>query len=595
MVPHRTTETEAQLEVDFTGAVEDAAPGAIAESAPVSLAASRAKPRPARRPAASQPARAGTPAPAGRRARAAENIDIATQLASQQREISVSEFFAKNRHLLGFDNPAKALLTTVKEAVDNALDACEDANLVPEIRVQVTQVDEERYRVAVEDNGPGIVSQQVPKIFGKLLYGSKFHTLRQSRGQQGIGISAAGMYGLLTTGKPVVITSRTSSRSRAHHFELAINTKKNAPDVLVDEEVEWEKPHGTRVEITLEGIYKKGRHSIEGYLKQVAVANPHATIIFEPPAGEGGPVEFVRTTKTCPVQPKAIRPHPHGVELGVFLKMLQDTPARNLRAFLQSEFSRVGSKVIDELAREIASAGLGITVQSSPKKILARDAEGLHKALGRVKIMAPPTDCLSPIGEELLLLALKDRVAADFYTAVTRPPSVYRGNPFQIEVGLAYGGELPGDELITLYRYANRVPLQYQQSACAMTKAVVETPWRNYKIAQSRGALPAAPLVVVLHIASVWVPFTSESKEAVAHYPEIVKEIRLALQESGRRLAAHISRHRRLADAQKKSSYITKYIPQIGIALQEILGLTDKQRAEAVETLTEVLERSRGL
>jgi DNA topoisomerase-6 subunit B len=587
--------TETQLEVDFTRAVEGAASGPIAGSAPVSMTASSAKPRAARRPAAGKATRAASPAPGGRRARPVEKTDIATLLASQQREISVSEFFAKNRHLLGFDNPAKALLTTVKEAVDNALDACEDADLLPEIRVQVVQAGEERYRVAVEDNGPGIVRQQVPKIFGKLLYGSKFHTLRQSRGQQGIGISAAGMYGLLTTGKPVVIVSRTNSRSRAHHFELAINTKKNAADILVDEEVDWEKPHGTRVEITLEGVYKKGRHSIEGYLKQVAVANPHATLIFEPPAGEGDPIEFARTAEQCPVQPKAIRPHPHGVELGVFLKMLQDTPARNLRAFLQSEFSRVGSKVIDDLAREIESNGLGITVQSSPKKILTRDAEGLHKALGRVKIMAPPTDCLSPIGETLLLQALKDRVVADFYTAVTRPPAVYRGNPFQIEAGLAYGGELPGDELITLYRYANRVPLQYQQSACAMTKSAIETPWRNYKISQSRGALPAAPLVVVLHIASVWVPFTSESKEAVAHYPEIVKEIRLALQECGRRLAVHISRHRRFADAQKKNSYIQKYIPQIGIALQEILGLTDKQREQTVETLTEVLERSRGL
>ncbi|MBM3318166.1 MAG: DNA topoisomerase VI subunit B, partial [Candidatus Eisenbacteria bacterium] len=500
-----------------------------------------------------------------------------------------------NRHLLGFDNPSKALLTTVKEAVDNALDACEDAGVLPEILVRIVQEGEDRFRVSVEDNGPGIVRQQVPKVFGKLLYGSKFHTLRQARGQQGIGISAAGMYGLLTTGKPIVIVSRTGPNSPAHYFELAINTRKNAPDILVDREIDWERPHGTRVEITLQGLYKKGRHSVEGYLRQVAVANPHATLALEPPLAGEPRIELARTADRCPAQPKEIKPHPHGVELGVFLKMLQDTPARTLRQFLQGEFSRVGAKVLDDLAKEMAAAGLAVTLQAAPKKVAVREAEGLHQALGRVKIMAPPTDCLSPIGEELLLRSLRERVAADFYTAVTRPPTVYRGNPFQVEAGLAYGGELPGDELAVLYRYANRVPLQYQRSACAMTKAVIEAPWRNYRISQSRGALPAGPLVLALHIASAWVPFTSESKEAVAHYPEILRETRLALQECGRRLAVHIGRHRRLADAHKKHSYIQKYIPQIGIALQEILGLTDGQREETVATLTDVLQRSRGL
>jgi DNA topoisomerase-6 subunit B len=275
--------------------------------------------------------------------------------------------------------------------------------------------------------------------------------------------------------------------------------------------------------------------------------------------------------------------------------MLQGTTARTLRSFLQEEFSRVGNKVVEELFRETEAAGLRLTVRTPPRRIAAEDAEAVHTILGRIKIMAPPTDCLSPIGEELLVAALKNRVAADFYTAVTRPPAVYRGNPFQIEVGLAYGGELPGDTLVELYRYANRVPLQYQRGACAMTKAAVELPWRNYKISQSRGALPTAPMVLAINIASVWVPFTSESKEAVAHYPEILHEIRRALQECGRRLAAHVSRRRRQADEEKKRSYIQKYIPHIGIALQEILGFSDTQRERTVETLTEVLERSRKM
>ncbi|MCK4305506.1 MAG: DNA topoisomerase VI subunit B, partial [Candidatus Eisenbacteria sp.] len=522
---------------------------------------------------------------------------VAHVLAGRQREISVSEFFAKNRHLLGFDNLAKALLTTVKEAVDNALDACEEAEVVPDILVIVTQVAEDRFHVVVEDNGPGIVRGQVPKIFGKLLYGSKFHSLKQSRGQQGIGISAAGMYGLLTTGKPVIVTSRTSPRAAARRFEVAINTKKNAPDILVDEEVEWVKEHGTRVEITLQGTYKRGRHSVDGYLKQVSVANPHARIAYTPPArgGNGDTITYERTSEELPREPKEIQPHPHGVELGIFLKMLQETPSRNLSSFLQGEFSRVGNKVIDDLFRELARLGSNLTPKSRPKRLTVQDTETLHSALSLVKIMSPPTNCLSPIGEELLLNTLRSRVEADFYTTVERSPAVYRGNPFQIEVGLAYGGGLPGDELVELYRYANRVPLQYQRGACAITKAVMELPWRNYRISQSRGALPAAPMILAVHIASVWVPFTSESKEAVAHYPEILKEIRLALQEVGRRLSVYISRRRRMADEHKKRSYIQKYIPHIGIALQEILGFSDRSREETIEMLTDILERSRKM
>src|SRR5688572_32096246 len=162
----------------------------------------------------------------------------ADEMGKQQREISVSEFFTKNRHLLGFDNPRKALLTAVKEAVDNSLDASEEAGILPEIVVKLEAVGEEgkppprvsdatRFRVTVIDYGPGIVRDQIPRIFAKLLYGSKFHRLRMSRGQQGIGISAAGMYGQLTTGKPVKIISRTGPRAAAHFFEVQIDTKKN--------------------------------------------------------------------------------------------------------------------------------------------------------------------------------------------------------------------------------------------------------------------------------------------------------------------------------------------------------------------------------
>src|SRR5690349_16001657 len=238
----------------------------------------------------------------------------AEAMAAKQRDISVSEFFAKNRHLLGFDNPRKALLTAVKEAVDNSLDACEEAGMVPEIWVHIEPTGPNRYKIGVQDNGPGIVKKQIPLIFGKLLYGSKFHRLRMSRGQQGIGISAAGMYGMLTTGKPVKIISMISPRKPAHYFEIQIDTRRNQPEIvngkgdgedipsgesgrayIAKHGIEWvaqypeadEQAHhrndvrsGTRVTIELEGRYVRGRGSVDEYLSQTAIANPHVTIHY---------------------------------------------------------------------------------------------------------------------------------------------------------------------------------------------------------------------------------------------------------------------------------------------------------------------------
>ena len=529
------------------------------------------------------------PEPTPRRSKAAGEYGTAESIAQKQREISVSEFFAKNRHMLGFDSPTRAILTAVKEAVDNSLDACEEAGIAPDILVEIHELSENRYRLVVEDSGPGIVKQQVPKIFGKLLYGSKFHELRQSRGQQGIGISAAVMYSQLTTGKAVKITSRTGAKTKAHLYELQIDTKKNAPIVLDDGPVEWEREHGTRIDMELEAIYQKGKRSVDQYLHQVALANPHADIRFIAPKSD--PVHYTRLSDQLPPPSVPIRPHPYGVELGVLIEMMQGSGARNVQSFLSNEFSRMSAKTAEEVLT-LAK----VPVNTKPAKVSRDQAEAIIKAFPKVKIMRPPTDVLSVVGEDLLIKSLQREIKADFYTAVSRPPTVYRGNPFQVEVAVAYGGgEMSGDEIVTLYRFANRAPLIYQQNACAITSAVMGTAWRSYGIDQSKGALPTAPMIILAQIASVWVPFTSESKEAVAHYDEIIKEMKLAVQECGRRLGAYIRRGARERDEAKKRSYIEKYIPHIGIALQEILGISEKEEKDVVDTLVDTLERSRKL
>ncbi len=512
----------------------------------------------------------------------------AEELAKKQREISIAEFFEKNRHLLGFDNPRKALLTAIKEGVDNALDACEEARILPEINVEIIQLSETRFKVVMEDNGPGIIRKQIPKIFAKLLYGSKFHKLAQSRGQQGIGISAAVLYSQLTTGKPATILSKVGPKEKAHQFKLKIDTQTNNPDVTEDMEKDWEgKDHGTRIEIELEGSYMKGRQSVDEYLKGTAIVNPHATIIYTNPEAEQ--IIFPRATNQLPPEAKEIQPHPYGVELGRLIKMLESTESRTLQAFLTSEFSRVGSGTAKEICENAA-----LLPNTKPAEMSREMAEQLLKGIQKTKIMAPPTDCISPIGAELLEKGLRKEINAEFYCSTTRPAAVYRGNPFIIEAAMAYGGEQSADDAIRIMRFANRVPLLYQQGACGITSAIQNTAWRTYGLNQSANSIPIGPCTLIVHMSSVWVPFTSESKEALAHYPEIIKEIKLALQECGRKLASFVNKKRRIGDEAKKRSYIEKYIPHVADAIREIMGLKEEQKKEMEVKLAEILEQNRG-
>jgi len=575
--------------------------------------------------------------------------ETAESMALKQKDIAVSEFFAKNRHLLGFDNPRKALLTTVKEAVDNSLDACEEAGILPNIAVIIEDLQpdrpatakQSRYRITVIDNGPGIVRKQVENVFGRLLYGSKFHRLKMSRGQQGIGISAAGMYGLITTGKPMVIHTRPSARKPAHHIELAMNTKTNRAEVTVDKETEEFPPKGfrnlntfvnsddfitgTSVSIELEGRYQKGRGSVDEFLELCAIANPHARIAFAPPTRtsaddqedlpltnptksqaevakangaaeidpalttteKDGVIFFPRATDQLPPETREIQPHPKGIELGILIQMLKDYEDANkgggtLYNFLQEKFSRVSSGKASEFCKAI-----GVHSRTKAGDLEPQQIEKLFQAFAEAKLPPPPTDCLAPIGVRQLLAGMLKGVKAEFYAASTREADVYRGRPFQIETAIAFGGELPVEDQARVIRFANRVPLLFQQSACSSFKAVAETSWRNYNLSQPRGSVPVGPLVIMIHMASVWVPFTSESKEAIADYDEIRKEMKLALMECGRKLGTYLRKRQKMQRQAARRDVFERYIGEISQSIEAING------ADAKKLYNKLLEEAR--
>jgi len=547
--------------------------------------------------------------------------ETAESMAARQREISVSEFFLKNRHLLGFDSPRKSLVTAVKEAVDNSLDACEEAGILPEISVELRQTSAKRFKMTVTDNGPGIVKAQIPKIFAKLLYGSKFHRLKQSRGQQGIGISAAGMYGQLTTGGSTHIVSKTKGKKMANSVQVQLDAKTNKPHIHHEHEEEWHPifyPYnaeeeremrvvkyssGTCVSIEMEASYIRGKLSVDEFLKQCAIVNPHLQLYYRvilekdqtDDVEEGDEMywtTYFRALKKLPDLPTEIKPHPHGVELGVLMQMLKDTPSRTLRGALSEDFSRVSSQA----SLKICEAA-GLNPKANPRRTAHKESESLFQAIQDAKLMRPPTDCLAPIGEDGMLAGLKKEIEADFYTATTRSPTVYRGNPFQVEVALAYAkpsadDDIGGDEPIRLMRFANRVPLLYLGGACAMNKAVSQVKWKSYGLSQPKGSLPLGPMVIMVHMASVWVPFTSESKEAVAHYNEIIKELTFALQDCGRKLSIFLNKRKRAMEQERKRNYIEMYIPHMALGMKEVMNLTDKQEDRVVKQLKGMLERS---
>jgi len=495
---------------------------------------------------------------------------IAHELAKKQKEISVSEFFEKNKQILGFDSLTRALITSVKEAVDNSLDACEDAAILPDLLVKVEKIENTEYRVTVEDNGPGIVKKQVPNVFARLLYGSRFHTRSQRRGQQGIGVSAVVMYGQLTTGKAAKVKSKISDEDVAYECELILDTKKNRPDIISEDFVIWDRQHGTSFQINVKGKYIGGKQSIFEYLKGVAIVNPHAKITFVPP--EGNTVVFERASEQVPPPTKEIQPHPEGVELGELLSMAKYTESLKMTSFLNTEFSRISYRV----AREICELA-GVPPDQKPQDLTLEQAGGILEAIKKVKIMAPETDCLSPIGETLIRKGLKNvlgSVKAEFYAPpVTRDAKVFAGNPFLVEVGIVYGGQLNREESVQILRFANRVPLMYQQGACAITQAIEAVDWRRYGLEQRGGSgIPFGPAIILVHVASTKIPFTSESKEAVANIPEIREEIELALKACARRLKTHLNKAAKRSKAKVKFEIVQDIIPMIAEKSAKIVG-----------------------
>lgn len=587
--------------------------------------------------------------------------DIAEELAKGQRAISVTEFFERNKHLLGFDNKQKALLVCVKEAVDNSLDACEEMGhiqekqkqpvILPEITVEVRttsdnyQLLDDKQNVAqmmvsrstftllfqgksqekarrggranfefgdvkfyvsesddkllvlmngkqltirknapifmirVLDNGPGMLPSKIPDIFGRMLYGSKFQGMKQNRGQQGIGIHSAVLYAQLTTGKPAKVMSKIKNSKRAKMMKIEINIAKNEPVIMEEGEADFPYESGTQVELEIEGLYMSGPRGLDEYIRRTALVNPHANIVYISPSGER--TTYKRMVNKLPLEPVSIKPHPHGLEFGIFARILKNSTERTVVSALSNELSRVSRPIAEQIVRSV-----GADHRDKPQEITREKANSILKALQSLQLMKPQTDCLSPIGIEELEGSLRKQFSPEFVKAIQRKPEVYRGMPFQIEVAVAYGGRISSDKA-TLMRYANKIPLLFDAASCALTQSFVGIDYTRYGV-KVENKVPVLPAVFVIEITSVWVPYTNESKNAVASYPTIIREIKLALQELIRNLSVFLSRKHRSAVFQERINLFEKYGIELAYYLSDLTGI-DENRIK--KKIGELLER----
>ena len=506
---------------------------------------------------------------------------IADKMAKNQKQIAISEFFEKNKHFLGFDSLQRSIITAVKEAVDNSLDACEEARILPDIRVKISKIDSKKdiLELQTEDNGPGIPQKSIEKVFGQLLFGSRFHAIRQSRGQQGIGITGVVMYSQLTTGKPTHVLSKIANDDTAVSVNIGLDTRKNKAVKSDQTRIIWEnddmtrKEHGLRVTTRMKAKYQRGRQSVFQYLRMTSIVNPHADIMFTDPDGET--YHWPRVTERLPAKVDAIKPHPHGIELGQLQRMCRESSDSGLKTFLRQNFSGVSMRAAKELC-EAAE----LPVRAKPKSLKPDDIRALLEAFqgerminGKaIKLLSPPIHCLSPIEEMLIKKGLSKTIDSKFIATMTRAPAVSHGNPFQVEVGLIFGEGMAADKHVEVLRFANRVPLMYQQGGCLLTKAIESVDWRQYGLEQAGGkGVPKGPAAILVHLASTNVQFTSEAKEALSDNEFVFEETRKAMLEMGRGLRKHLEKKKKMAKTREKFELINDILPAIAEKSASIL------------------------
>jgi DNA topoisomerase-6 subunit B len=513
---------------------------------------------------------------------------LAAAINEKYRAISPAEFFMKYREIAGFSNPARAIYQTIRELVENALDATDAHGILPDVKIVIQKEagEENFYRITVEDNGIGIPPHIVPEAFGRVLFSSKY-VLRQTRGMYGLGVKMAVLYAQMTTGKPVEVITSKPGLKFIYQFKIRIDVKKNEPVVLergaIRKNRDW---HGTRVSLVIDGDWSRARSRVLEYITRTAVATPYANIVLMTP--ENKIIYYERVIDKLPKPPKEVKPHPYGIDLEVMKRIIDGSKYDTIKDLLIHSFQSIGEVTASNLLKNA-----GINPSTNPKKLHEKELLRLVDTMRRYDKYRPPkADALSPLGADIIIAGLKRIYEPEFAEAVTRRPSTYQGHPFIIEAGIAYGGKTPmsGADKPYLLRYANKIPLLYDEGSDVITAVVKEDiDWSNYLV-----ELPA-PILVLVHICSTKVPFKGVGKESIADVPEIRKEVKLAIQEVARRLRKYLSKKKREEELKKKVVNIAKYIPEVVRALAVISDGENLSEEELLDKLVRIIVAKTGL
>ncbi|MGE0174527.1 MAG: DNA topoisomerase VI subunit B [Oligoflexales bacterium] len=520
-------------------------------------------------------------------------------MAKKQQQITTSstaEYFSKNLQQVGFSSPTKAVLTTLKEAVDNSLDACEDAGILPEISIVVeklgpgTMKNTDQIKVRVVDNGPGIAAVDLAKVFGEYLASSKFGRGRCSRGQQGIGISAATTWAMQTSATGVKVISKTDKQRKAVSCKIEVDLKQNKGVMKDKEDIDWDRPHGTSVEFIIDGrIQLNGEAGLVAFLKGNILVNPHLTLRYKLPDEK----EFVseRVTKVVPEIPDATEPHPHTLKLGEFMSHAKLFGKTTVKEWLKKGFSRIGDSVLTQLGGKLEKDANLLT--KSVSVLTEADTKKLYTTIQDSEILPPSTRSVLSIGEESLAKSILRLGSIDFFSVVTRKPTICDHKPVQVEVALARSEEkgIDHDAQVQVLRFANRVPLQFDKAGCAIVKAITSVNWKTYGLRQSNDSLPLGPYIVAVSVVSPFIKFKNASKETVESSDELVEEIRRALMQAGQRLSKHIRKESKEADLEEKIQHIEKFAPILVECLVNITKAPPKTKEAAEQGLIKILGR----
>lgn len=514
---------------------------------------------------------------------------------------STAEYFSKNLQQVGFSSPNKAVLTTLKEAVDNSLDACEDGGILPEICVEIekkgagTLKNTDLVRIHVVDNGPGLELEEIPKVFGEYLASSKLGRGRASRGQQGIGISAATTWAQLTSARGVNVISKTKRMRQALSTVVEVDIKHNKGVLKNKKAISWDRPHGVGVEFFIDGrIQLQGEGGLLTYLNGTTLVNPHLTLTFKLP--DQGWRKIERVSHDCPRIPEATAPHPHTMKLGEFIAHSHLFGRITVGAWLRKGFSRVSDGVIIELAKngpnkKLLNQSVDNTTEAEFKEVFA--------ALQKVDLMAPATKSVISIGEEALSKSIRRLGEVDFFSVVSRKPTICDAKPVSVEVAIArlktHAPKNPAESQevsqVSVLRFANRVPLQFDKSACAMVQGIETVNWRTYGLQQPKDSLPLGPYIIAVSLVSPFIKFKNASKETVDASDELVEEIRRSLIQAGQRLSRHIRRENREADLEQKLQYIEQFCPILVDCLCRITQAPASRKKKATDGLIKLLGR----